>query len=622
MLKLSHGSGSGIPISVILIGGQGTHETEQLSLWNMGRNVKKKFGPSIVNQLADRRFCMEGQNLRHSTHVHEKGVQTLQAEPPDCPQCDGPSCEYSRSAPARNIDTCGFVLTSIGTYHFSSHFLPLLTRSISQPLTIMPNDSDDSASVAEQLEQLQKELTALSVHLQKAETENFTLRQRLGEQNASEPKQVPPSQPQLQQDDGILRQLFMRRLPEHLQAILAASADPLDDIAARADKILEVAPGIAVSSPRHFVHAAAAPANFFTKMVLTSSSESSDEEYIGQIQPRRRQRTFKSRLNFSYTVTDFTFNEKFRVCKATVEYLINRIGSQIEHGTNRNFALTPDKQIMCALHWMGCGAQYHVIADAHGLSKGTVHNCVKRVCGALISTLFGEEVRWPENCNRIPLLFMRYNIPRIAGIVDGSLIKIDAPHQNESAYVDRDGNHSINTMVVCGPNLDIFYASARWPGSVHDARVMRCSSLARVWESGWRPFPNAIILGDSGYGLKKWLLTPNIPIQIPRTVALERFLRAFKSTRRMVENSLGIIKEKFPCLNYLRVQPQIASNVILSCVLLHNIEKRLGSEYYTPYIEEGGNENVNDFGELENDLEEVLDEEAVAVLQSLIQLFE
>ncbi|KAI5635544.1 frag1/DRAM/Sfk1 family domain-containing protein [Phthorimaea operculella] len=123
----------------------------------------------------------------------------------------------------------------------------------------MPNDSDDSASVAEQLEQLQKELTALSVHLQKAETENFTLRQRLGEQNASEPKQVPPSQPQLQQDDGILRQLFMRRLPEHLQAILAASADPLDDIAARADKILEVAPGIAVSSPRHFVHAVAAP---------------------------------------------------------------------------------------------------------------------------------------------------------------------------------------------------------------------------------------------------------------------------------------------------------------------------------------------------------------------------
>ncbi|KAI5635933.1 reverse transcriptase (RNA-dependent DNA polymerase) domain-containing protein [Phthorimaea operculella] len=39
-----------------------THETEQLSPWNMGRNMKK-FGPLSVNQSADLRFCMEGPNI-------------------------------------------------------------------------------------------------------------------------------------------------------------------------------------------------------------------------------------------------------------------------------------------------------------------------------------------------------------------------------------------------------------------------------------------------------------------------------------------------------------------------------------------------------------------------------
>lgn len=45
------------------------------------------------------------------------------------------------------------------------------------------------------------------------------------------------------QDQSILRQLWLRRLPNHLQAIITAQADlPLDKLADLADKILEVTP--------------------------------------------------------------------------------------------------------------------------------------------------------------------------------------------------------------------------------------------------------------------------------------------------------------------------------------------------------------------------------------------
>jgi zona occludens toxin (predicted ATPase) len=115
-------------------------------------------------------------------------------------------------------------------------------------------------------------------------------------------------------------------------------------------------------------------------------------------------------------------------------------------------------------------------------------------------------------------------------------------------------------------------------------------------------------------------MTPKIPIQIPRTLALERFLRAFKSTRRIVENALGIIKEKFPCLNHLRVQPIIASKIILSSIVLHNIEKRLGSQHYIPYSEQS-NEQDDEVANNSNE-DEVFEPEAIGVLQSLIQLFE
>lgn len=47
-------------------------------------------------------------------------------------------------------------------------------------------------------------------------------------------------------DENLLRQLWMRRLPQHLQAILAAQSElSLSKIAELADKILEVSPGMA-----------------------------------------------------------------------------------------------------------------------------------------------------------------------------------------------------------------------------------------------------------------------------------------------------------------------------------------------------------------------------------------
>lgn len=54
--------------------------------------------------------------------------------------------------------------------------------------------------------------------------------------------------------------------------------------------------------------------------------------------------------------------------------------------------------------------------------------------------------------------------------------------------------------------LHFRYVNASNPGSVSDARVLRKSALARKFEQGWRPFPNAILLGDSIYAACDWLV--------------------------------------------------------------------------------------------------------------------
>jgi hypothetical protein len=128
-------------------------------------------------------------------------------------------------------------------------------------------------------------------------------------------------------------------------------------------------------------------------------------------------------------------------------------------------------------------------------------------------TLFNRVVSWPENIEEeIRSFYGIANFPHVCGVVDGSLIPLDAPFAHEAAFGDRWGDHSINCMFVFGSRI-FFYVSARWPGSVHDARVFRHSSLYRRME--WQNiFPNAVILGDSAHPLKEWLMTPLIILTI------------------------------------------------------------------------------------------------------------
>ncbi|MCP3667396.1 MAG: transposase family protein [Gammaproteobacteria bacterium] len=123
-----------------------------------------------------------------------------------------------------------------------------------------------------------------------------------------------------------------------------------------------------------------------------------------------------------------------------------------------------------------------------------------------------QVLKWPSDLpelNGIRERFFNYaGFPDVCGCVDGTLIPIKAPspQEIEPQFVDRKGRHSINCMVVCDP--DLLFCSANWPGSANDQRVLRNSSLQTRFEAGWRPFPHATLLGDSGYAVKEWLQIP------------------------------------------------------------------------------------------------------------------
>lgn len=324
------------------------------------------------------------------------------------------------------------------------------------------------------------------------------------------------------------------------------------------------------------------------RRILHSSDESDPEDN----HDRRRRKVYNIRRNFDID-DNFSFKEAFRLSKQQVRLVLNIIGPIIGNTNNRNYALTAKEQLLLCLHWLGNGAQFHSVASIHGVNKATVCRKIHHVVDVIVDSMLHTTVCWPANVHDLARKFyQKGGFPSVCGCVDGTLIPIDAPNEHEENYVDRHGNHSLNVMMVCGPDYNFYAVNAGWPGSVHDARVLRNAAVFRRFENGWRPFPGAVILGDSAYPLKNWLIPPLR--RNPDNENERRFNRYHKKTRRLIEDTLGILKEKFPCLNHMRLQPVRAAKIVLACCILHNIARTIDREPAAGNLGNADNENADE----------------------------
>lgn len=277
--------------------------------------------------------------------------------------------------------------------------------------------------------------------------------------------------------------------------------------------------------------------------------EENDDNFLDRIIDEhssiRRCRTFKPRIN--YCLIDSA--SRFRLKENHIKMLLQTIGPLIAHPSKRNYGLSSEQQCLLALRYLATGCNFKVIGDAHGVDKATVSRTLKRFVSAVNTHILPKVVKWPDNkdevYNLVSLFREKGGMPAVFGCIDGTHVKLIAPSIDEPNYVNRHGDHSINCMLVCGPNLRIYYQSCKWPGSVNDSRVFRNSSLARKMENGWRPFPNGVLLGDSGYPNLEYLITP---LTSPVTPQELKFNVLHKKTRHFIECTNGLIKQRFRCL--------------------------------------------------------------------------
>ena len=175
---------------------------------------------------------------------------------------------------------------------------------------------------------------------------------------------------------------------------------------------------------------------------------------------------------FDENVTEKVFRERYRVPKSVVDFLEQKYHDQLEFKTKRNQCLTPRQQILVFLHFLGTNSFYHVIRDCHGIGTNTVLRIVHKIT----EILYNERetfIHWPANSSRIARQFFDIaGMPNVCGALDGSHVTVSPPKDVEESYVNRHHTHSINVLMVCGPDLVVYYSNTRSPGRWHDSRVI------------------------------------------------------------------------------------------------------------------------------------------------------
>jgi DDE superfamily endonuclease len=209
------------------------------------------------------------------------------------------------------------------------------------------------------------------------------------------------------------------------------------------------------------------------------------------------------------------------------------------------------------------------------VAKSVLFGAFVKVIHAL-RILAGGIIKWPNEQEMAAIsngFESMSGIKNIIGAIDGTYVKIDAPHADQEAYINRKCYHSVTLQAICDNRMKFTDCFVGYPSSVHDCRIFRNSPIyKKIQDNPTSFFPqDQFILGDKAYPSLMWCLVPFKRSQ-SLTEAQTRFNTKHSSARTTIERSFALLFGRFRRLKHLQMKRMdlIPKTIMAACVL-HNI---------------------------------------------------
>ena len=203
------------------------------------------------------------------------------------------------------------------------------------------------------------------------------------------------------------------------------------------------------------------------------------------------------------SISDEELFQSTRFPRHAVYELIHLLHDDLKRQTERSHAVPVDTQVLAALQFYSSGSFQWMLSRSAGLSQASISRIITAVTNA-VCKLANTAIKFPLNQQAITNNKQAFSaiagFPNVIGAIDCMHIPIKSPQENEDAFVNRKGIHTINVQAVCDANMRLLDVVAKWPGGTHDSFIWRSSSLHQLFEDGY-------IQGGWLLGMFKFCLT-------------------------------------------------------------------------------------------------------------------
>ena len=281
--------------------------------------------------------------------------------------------------------------------------------------------------------------------------------------------------------------------------------------------------------------------------------------------------------------SDEDFKSEMRLNRDTFNYILNEIHDQIVlTPTNLKPNPTPPhRQLGLTIYRLATGCSCNTLAALFGLSIPCVNEFFNKICRILVRKLYNQYVRLPETeaewGAEVKGFLENYEFPCV-GAWGGFHVYVNSNPKNYFSFKKR---YSMTNLGLVGFNKRFLYAAVGAPGSTHDARLLKESSIYTAILNG-DVMPDKVIrlsdfgeiplvtIGDSAFPQYAWLL--KMYNENTRDKQQKYFNKRLCGARVVTENAYGMLKGRWRFL-YKKTECRLFNlrYIIMACIALHNI---------------------------------------------------